>query len=291
MSDAPRLNMNDARSAIDTFDRATEAQLGLSVRRGCAVHLPARGRLLATGDLHDNPVHFEKVVRLAKLEASNENHVVLHELIHGEHLINGMDFSYRMLLRVADLVIRFPGQAHPLLANHEISQMTGAGVSKGAGNSVELFNEALDFVFGDDAEEVAEACGRFIAAMPLVLLTEDGVACAHSLPNARLAARVPPEVIDRALVDEDFRSPLGVAYLMTWGRTYDDAQVESLAAAWGVRLFCLGHQSVETGIEQRGSRVVVLNSDHERAMVLPLDLSKIPDPGQAIMDAIPLAAV
>ena len=70
-------------------------------------------------------------------------------MIHGERLLNGMDFSYRMLGRVAQLVIDWPDQVHPILANHELAQLTGRGVSKGAGNSVELFNDALEFVFGE----------------------------------------------------------------------------------------------------------------------------------------------
>src|SRR5687767_13490267 len=87
-----------------------------------------------------------------------------------------------MLARVAELVMRYPGQVHPLLANHELAQMTGRGVSKGAGNSVVLFNDGLEYVFGDECEAVSTALKEFIAAMPLALLSESGVFCAHSLP-------------------------------------------------------------------------------------------------------------
>jgi hypothetical protein len=38
-------------------------------RRGSAVHLPRRGRLLATGDLHDNQLHLDAVLRAARLDA------------------------------------------------------------------------------------------------------------------------------------------------------------------------------------------------------------------------------
>ena len=106
-------------------------------RRGSVDRLPGAGRLLVTGDLHDHSGHLAKIVHLAGLGRSTGHHVVLQELIHGERLINGLDFSYRMLGRVADLVLAHPGQVHPLLANHELSQLTGRGVSKGAGNSVE----------------------------------------------------------------------------------------------------------------------------------------------------------
>lgn len=283
-------NLNDADDVIDLFERAAES-MREQVGDGSVVRLPARGRLLATGDLHDNPFHLQKIVRMARLEASADHHVVLHEVIHGDKLLNGMDFSYRMLSRVAQLVVAYPGQVHPLLANHELAQMTGKGVSKGAGNSVELFLDALEYVFGDRYDEVAEAINGFIAAMPLALVTEGGVLCAHSLPGEAAMKRFDLDVFDRRLTDADYLSPNGSAYLMTWGRAYKPDQVASLAAHWNVRLFCLGHQHVETGIETSMPHVVVLNSDHERAAVLPLDLDALPSAEEAVMYAVPLASV
>ena len=41
----------------------------------------------------------------------------------------------------------------------------------------------------------------------------------------------------------------------------------------------------------RGRRVVLLNSDHERATVLPIDLADVPDAGEAILLALPLAVL
>ncbi|MHC5022729.1 MAG: metallophosphoesterase [Planctomycetota bacterium] len=287
-------DLRDPVAAAELLRRAGDALRADPHRRGCHVRLPARGRLLATGDLHDNPIHFDKVVRCADLDASPDHHVVLHELIHGDRLVNGLDLSHRMLLKVASLVLARPGQVHPLLANHELSQMTGRGVSKGAGDSVQLFNDGLDFVYGDEAGTVADAINAFIAAMPLALLSEPsddagGVCCAHSLPNARLMNRFDPGILERDLAEDDYRPPLGAAYLMTWGRRYTPEQVDDLAHRWSARLFCLGHEHVETGAELRGRRVVILNTDHERAAVLPLDLAQLPDAPDALALALPLA--
>jgi hypothetical protein len=98
-------------------------------------------------------------------------------------------------------------------------------------------------------------------------------------------------VLDRPLTAEDYDAPHGAAHLMTWGRRHDADQVEALASRWGVELFCLGHEHVETGIETRGRRVVLLNSDHERATVLPLDLAALPTAAESPMYAVPLASV
>ena len=98
-------------------------------------------------------------------------------------------------------------------------------------------------------------------------------------------------VLERELTDDDYRAPGGSAYLMTWGRRYTSEQVEQLAARWGVGLFCLGHEHVETGIEMRGTRVLVLNSDHDRATILPMDLAALPAPEEVVLHAMPLNAV
>ena len=136
--------------------RAAEIFRGDPKRRGACVHLGDTGRLLVTGDLHDNPNHFVKVVNFARLDEP-AHHVVLHELIHGERLTHGADMSWRMLAKVARLVEKYPGQVHVMLANHELAQAFNQPVSKGAGENTELFRAGLLCSFGDDAEIVDEA--------------------------------------------------------------------------------------------------------------------------------------
>jgi len=284
--------MRSAAWAIDTLDRAAAALLASTHRAGSIVRLPARGRLVVTGDLHDNPAHLAVIVRLARLETSPDHHVILQEMIHGEQLVNGADLSHRMLLRVAELVTRFPTQVHPLLANHELAQMTGKGVSKGAGNSVRLFNDGLEFVFNDDWEDVAEAINRFIRAMPLALATESGVFCAHSLPGPQAMERFDLNIIKRDLRDEDYLSPgegrIGSAYLMTWGRGHTAEQIEMLAKAWHVNLFMLGHEHVDVGCEMKGPRLVKINSDHEHGAAVIVDLANPPTAEEAMNEAVRL---
>lgn len=260
-------------------------------RTGSLVQLPAAGRILVTGDLHDNPEHLRKIVQLARLDASADRHVVFHEIIHSERLVNNVDLSHRMLARLAELIVAYPQQVHVLLANHELAQMTGQGVSKGAGNSVELFNAGLQFVFSGQWSSVAESIGSFIRAMPLALASESGLFCAHSLPAPRSMEQFDLGVLRRELTDEDYRSRTGSAYLMVWGRGHTPEQIDQLAEHWEVNLFCLGHQHVETGLAIRGERVIVLNSDHEAAAVLPIDLANLPTTEEAAFAAIRLRGV
>jgi hypothetical protein len=79
---------------------------------------------------------------------------------------------------------------------------------------------------------------------------------------------------------------------MTWGRGQNAEQVERLAAAWNVRLFVAGHKHVEEGAEAPFARLLLLNSDHERAAVVPFDLSQpAPTAQDALLNAVPMAAI
>ena len=285
----------DDRRAPDVIELLRSAADSLRThpgRKGAVDWIPVRGRLLATGDLHDNPMHFQKVVDLARLGADRDHHVVLQELIHGERTMNGLDLSYRMLTKVAKLVLDHPGQVHPLLANHELAQMAGHSVSKGGGCMTARFHEGLDYVFGDDSDEVFEALGTFIRSMPLAARTEHGIFCSHSLPGPAMMSRFDLDIIDRELVPEDYEALVGSAWMMVWGRGHTAEQMETIAERWGVSLFLLGHAFVENGIEMAGPRTILMNTDHERGAVLPIDLDgPIPTAESAMFSVLPLASV
>lgn len=262
-----------ASAFADLLESAAEAMRASPFREHCAVRLPRRGTLLATGDLHDNRLHLDAVLRAARLARSPENHVVLHELIHGERLVSGTDMSHRMLAKVAELVVARPLQVHPMLANHEIAQFRRQHVSKGAGDNLQLFDAGLEWVYGDEAQVAADAIGAFVRAMPLAVRCDNGVHLSHSLPGAAQMPHFDMGVLGRDLVDADFDSPAGSAYLMTWGRNHPPEQLETLARAWGVRLFVLGHAHASAGVDFRPPNAIILNTDHEQGRVLEIDLA------------------
>lgn len=275
------IDYNDAGAVITLLKEAGAHCRGERYRCGSVVRLPAEGWLLATGDLHDNPFHLDKMLNAIRLDKSEDRHIYVHELIHGERLINGMDFSYRMICRVAELKCSRPNQFHPILANHELSQMTGRGVSKGAGDSVALFRDALDFVFGEEeAKAVDQAICEFIRSWPLAIVTEHGVLCAHSVPSEAAMKSFDTTILERDLDESDYEARTGSAYQMTWGRRHSAEHLDRLAEIFGVEVFCLGHEHAETGCQPVGKRGIVLNSDHERGAVLPIDLSSTPLPSR-----------
>jgi hypothetical protein len=292
------LRLRDAHEVCAVLHAASEANLTAPCRRGSidVVDAAPGERLIATGDLHDNALHMGRLVRAAALEDAPEGaspaHLTLHEVIHGgsaETLVNEMDFSYRALVRVAALKARHPGHVHTLLANHELSQIVGAGVMKDGVNFVRAFNDAVEFTFGDEAARVKEAIAGFIRSMPLALrfVTARGVLqCSHSLPGPEMMDRFDPAVMERGLEEEDYTPRRGAAHIMVWGREHTADQLQGLAERWGVGLFVLGHEHAEDGVLIVGPNAVVLNSDHERGVYLAIDAADAPMDATAAMGCV-----
>ena len=288
---------HDPKAVVQLLADATSANLDANCRVGCIDRVQPIGALLATGDLHDNPLNFARVVQLARLDASTADqprHITLHEVIHGSTTM-GIDFSHRALLRVAALKRLHPELVHTLLANHELSQIVGAGIVKDGVRVVDAFNEGVEQVYADEAPRVEEAINAFIRSMPLALISQtderQGVLCAHSLPSPGMMSRFDTSVFDRRLADDDYEPRTGSAHLMVWGRHHKPEQLESLAAHWGVSLFVLGHQQAESGWAIAPPNTVILNSDHARGVALRINLASPPTtPAQALEGLEPLGA-
>lgn len=285
------MHLSDANDVRGVLDAAAEIMQTRACRRGSCDWLGESGQVLVTGDLHDNPFHFQKIVGLADLKRSEERHLILHEVIHGDRLVGGVDLSYRMLVRVAALVVAHPKQVHPMLANHELAQLTRRRISKGQGNSVELFEAGVDWAFNEKSDAVLASIGEFIKAMAMAVRSEGGLFASHSLPPAAMMEAFDESVFERAMTSADRQGSDCPAYLMTWGRQHTQEQVDALREAWGVQLFCLGHVAVPDGINRPLEGVLVLNSDHDGGAVLSIDLADIPAADDALGMAIRLSAI
>lgn len=284
------LDLRNPDAVIDTLLAGERANLSSASRRGCCEVVstddPCR-RLIATGDLHDNPISFQRLLEAAGMSgdasdpaaATPSAHLTLHELIHPDTLTNGLDISYRVLTKVAALKARFPAHVHTLLANHELAQIVGAGIIKDGLNVVKAFNAGVEFVFGDEAPRVNDALVAFIRSMPLGLRCvgagPDGtdLLCAHSLPGPDLISRFDPAVLDRELADTDLEPRRGSAHIMVWGRGHTPELVNPLATAWNVGTFILGHEKAESGHLLVTDKAIVLNSDHARGVYATIDLN------------------
>ncbi len=277
------LDLASADCVVQTLEDAARASREASCRKGSLDVVHAPGKLIATGDLHDNPTALAKLIQVAGLSEDapadpdqGPVHITLHEIIHSDRLINGMDFSYRALVRVADLKRRFPERVHVLLGNHELSQVVGAGIVKDGIKVVEAFNAGVEYVFGSETQRVNDAINTFVRAMPLGLrcVTPHGdILCAHSVPAPAMMGRFDPAVLSRELEDADYEPRKGAAHLMVWGRQYDAEQLEDLVERWGVSMFILGHEKAENGVKFVPPCAIILNSDHDKGVYLPIDLA------------------
>ena len=287
-----RVDARDAAAVTEVLLSAAECMRTAEGRRGATQWIPSRGTLLATGDLHDNVAHLQAILQLARLDASPDRHVILHELIHGESLTGGMDTSYRMLVRVAELVLAYPTQVHPLLANHELAQACKLRISKGAGEQVQLFLDGLDWVFGDEAQAVSDAVDRFILAMPLAVRSTNGLFCAHSTPAPFEVESADVGALDRELDPAGYDHHDGLAWQFTWGRGQTPESSRRVAERLGARLMVCGHAYVEQGAEAVSPELLLLNSDHARgvAVEIPLD-GPLPSATELAREAVFLATV
>lgn len=284
---------NNASAFAALLDEAARSLRASSARVRSAVRLPARGRLLVTGDIHGNALHLEVVVRAARLGQSRDHHIVLQEIIHDDAAAaGGIDRTYRMLARVAELVLAHPGQVHPILANHEIAQCRGHQIGKGGVSCTDAFEEGLVEAFGDHAAVAAEAVARFVLSMPLAVVCENGLVVAHSLPNASAMRHFDLRVFERELDEEDFDPPYGAAHLLTWGRLHDGPQLASLAREWGASAFIVGHEPAPEGVLFRAPNLVILNTAHPRGRAIDVDLATPrPVAERLAMSAVSIAAL
>jgi len=285
------IDLHDLDEVVDTLRAGAKAMRAASCRQGSIEVIEAPGHLIATGDTHDHPTNFKAVVHAAGFDGefgAEEKHLTLHEIIHPElpeQRELPLDFSYQGLTRVAHLKAEHPELVHVLLANHELAQAQGASIMKGGVACCEAFEAGLESVFGDDADHVSEAITEFVMAMPIALrckCPQGDILCAHSLPGPASMGRFDATILDRELTEDDYHPRQGSVHLMVWGRGYDHDQLEDLTERWGVNLFILGHEHAEQGFAVVEPNALVLNSDHERGVYLPIDLSHEPTIEQCV---------
>lgn len=284
------LNMRDADVVIELFEEATIANKTSTLLKGSTVHLPEKGRVVMTGDIHDHGPNLSKILKLAAIDQSPDNHVILHEVIHGESLINDMDMSIRILAKVATLKAAFPNQVHLLQSNHELAQYRGDGILKGNVSVCELFDAGVDYIYSDRADDVRKALQGFIRSYPLAIRAPRRLLFTHSLPSARQLPTFDPTVLERVPSDEDLL-PGGSGYILSWGRYQTQEVCDALAETLGIDVFVTGHQPAEMGYELMTPTLMILASNHEHGMALPIDLGKRYDMDKLVESLVPLAAI
>lgn len=266
--------MTALQSAIDTFRQAAQLNLEDPIRQGSLLCFPSFCHVVMTGDLHGHRRNFEKLVSFCGLEHTPIRHVVLHELIHSEPVGFGADRSIELLLDAAQWKTFFPEQVHFLQSNHELAQLQGHDITKGGRLVTDDFERGIAEIFGTNRiEPLIEAMNGFIASFPLAGRTPNRIWLSHTLPDAADMDRFDPTCVNTPAEKLDLAEESS-AYQLVWGRQHTAAMLERLAKAWSVDHFIVGHQPQEFGYDVRFERMLILSSDHNHGVFLPLDCSK-----------------
>ena len=244
---------------------------------GSVVHIPAEGRLVMTGDLHDHQANLEAILRLADLDAAPDHRVLLHEVIHPALAEGQPDLSVRTLVRVAALRVAYPNQVLTVLSNHELAQINQEPIEKAGRAVCVAFEEGVHQLYGEAAPEVLEAVRVYVRAMPLAVRVAGDAGTlllSHSVPGPKRIETFDKAVLNRRPTLDDLAVG-GSASDMVWGRYHNRKILLELAEAWGVDGFVCGHQPAEAGVEWIPPNLLVLESDHDQGTALPLDLTEL----------------
>lgn len=277
LTDAP-----DPDHLLETFAIATDENRLSSLRQQQVVHLPPDAEVLMTGDLHDHRTNFGKLVAHANLAEHPARHLVLHELIHGDHFdASGAEDSWVTLYRAAELKAQFPGQVHFLLANHDLAQIHGEGIMKGGLSVCEAFYKGLKRDFPAEYHKVNVAVTEFLLSLPLAIRCPNGLFFCHSLPTDDQIKTFDYTVFDRELTGADYKRRTGPVYQLIWGRNVTPAGVADFAQHVNARLIVTGHQPQEMGYAVNGEQHLIIASDHNQGVFLTLSTTETYD-----MDAL-----
>lgn len=268
------LMIPSAEQAIEAFGTATEENQLSPLRQMQVIHLPSEGEVWMTGDLHDHRRNFDKLLRSADLGNHPHRHLVLHELIHGDHFdVNGAEDSWQTLFRAVELKCDFPGQVHFLLANHDLAQIHGEGIMKAGLSVCEAFTAGLKRDFGSAYQRVNVAITEFLLSLPLAIRTPNGLFFCHSLPTDAQMPAFDFTIFDRPLNSADYKRRTGPVYQLIWGRGVTPAGVEQFLAQVQASLIVTGHQPQDAGFSVNGDHHLIIASDHNQGVFLPLDLA------------------
>src|SRR3954470_19910469 len=265
----------DPDQVIETFSAAADENKLTAMRKEQVVHLPGEGEVWMTGDIHDHRNNFKKLITAADLANNPQRHLVLHELIHGDHFdASGAEDSWKMLYRAAELKVQFPGQVHFLLANHDLAQIHGEGIMKSGLSVCEAFYRGLKRDLPKNYHMVNVAITDFLLSFPLAIRTESGMFFCHSIPNDDQLAAFDFTVFDRPLGGEDYKRRVGPVYQLIWGRRVTPEGAETFAAKMNARMIITGHQPQEGGFAINGDKHLIIASDHNQGVFLPMDLAE-----------------
>ena len=81
-------------------------------------------------------------------------------------------------------------------------------------------------------------------------------------------------VFERPLTGEDYQRRKGPVYQLIWGRNMSPETVDKFLEKVDSKLVITGHQPQEMGFTTNGDRHLIIASDHNHGVFLPIDLAR-----------------
>jgi len=274
-SPPPQPKQYDADHVLETFQAATEENQLDPLRDQQVIVLPGEGELWIAGDIHDHRTNFRKITTAADLGNNPQRHLILQELIHGDHYdAKGREGSWEMLYRAAELKCDFPNQVHFLFANHDLAQIHGEGIMKAGLSVCEAFTAGVKRDFADRASAMNVTITEFLLSIPLAARTPSGIFFCHSMPTDEQMDAFDYTIFERPLTGEDYQRRRGPVYQLIWGRHITAEASAKFLENVDAKIVVTGHQPQESGYLVNGDRHLIIASDHNQGVFLPVDLSK-----------------
>jgi len=279
------------RKTIELLTKGRQANHADKYRQGNLVSLPAEGTLIVTGDIHGHRRNFQRICTFADLAAYPERHIIFQEIIHGgpEDADRGC-LSYELLFDLVRYKLDFPDRVHIIMGNHDTAFISHSRIMKDGREMNAALLAALGRRFGDDTEDVVLALRQFLFSQPLAVKCPNGLWISHSLPDDRWADKFDPQIFQRELKINEVVRP-NSAYLLTWGRHHSQQTLDKMARLLDTRTFILGHQPQESGFRQFGENCLIIASDHNHGVLLPLELERQYTASQLVDCIVPLASI
>ncbi len=279
------------RTVTDLLEKGVKANYADKCRRGNLICLPACGDLVITGDIHGHRRNFERILTFSKLETNPDRHVIFQEIIHGgPEDEQGGCLSFELLFELVRHKLDFPDRVHIVMGNHDTAYIDQSEVMKNGKEMNTSMRSALSRQFGSDSQAVDLAIRQFLFSQPLAVRCENRLWISHSLPSDRYVSKFDDGIFHRELKINDVVKP-GSAYLLTWGRKHLQKTLTEMAHRLDVDLFILGHQPQEQGWLKAGENLLIIASDHNHGVLLPVDLTKSYSLEQLADLIVPLASI
>jgi predicted phosphodiesterase len=278
-------------TTIDLLNRGIQANQTDKFRRGNLIHLPAKGTLIVSGDLHGHRRNLERLVTYADLAHHPDRHIVLQEIIHGgpEDEAGGC-LSYQLLFTAVQWKLEYSDQVHFVMGNHDTAFILSSEVMKNGKEMNRAMTSALERQFGPASADIQLAIRQVLLSQPLAVRCANRIWVSHSLPSDRFVGQFDTGIFERELRIGDCGKP-GSAYLLTWGRRHSQGTLDRMAKLLDVDTFVLGHQPQPEGWHRAGNNLIILASDHNHGHILPIDLAKACTIDELTQALVPLASI